>query len=95
MYSSKFVSSAFSLCKRLQQRLEDMDTDAGVISITVFPDCSGHMDLHLWGLNLSSAELGKPFYVNEVLVKEQNPDWLPEVRSIVEELNKLIEDDHQ
>lgn len=64
----------------------------GAISYRVYSDGSGVLDLEMWGSLVASGRLGEEMSVNSKFIITSNPDWLPDILSMVKRMNSILAD---
>ncbi len=79
---------------RLVSLLKSLDAAVpeaqGALSLKLFADMTGRFDLEMWGAPVASGKLGEEILVDRGLVVGSNPDWLPDVESLVARLNSIL-----
>lgn len=65
----------------------------GAVSLNLFSDLSGYFTLEMWGVVVAKGAFGGKIITDRVAVTEANPDWLPDVESIVARLNSILTHD--
>jgi len=87
------------LVPRLVSLLSSLDAaipeGEGTISLRLFSDASGRLDLEMWGAPVASGSLGEEIVVVRGLVIGANPDWLPDVEALVASLNSILANDER
>ena len=76
------------IVKYLQLMQAEIPDGLGCVSATIQHDGSFSIDLEYSGVDVAYVEDCK-MVINYATVINANPDWLPEIESIVERINKL------
>lgn len=74
--------------------LKDLDNaipkDEGAVSIQLYSDGSGRINLEMLGVLVAYGCLGEEMIIDHSLVNEMNPDWLPDIEVYVKRLNQIL-----
>lgn len=81
------VSRLVSLLNSLDAAIPEGE---GAISLRLFADGSGRIELEMWGAPVASGPLGEEIVTDRGLVVGANPDWLPDVEALVARLNSIL-----
>lgn len=62
----------------------------GAVSLKMFSDLSGCFVLEMWGAVVAEGAFGEEIIMDRGTVIGANPDWLPDVESVVARLNSIL-----
>jgi hypothetical protein len=61
----------------------------GEVTIEIFDDLTYRMNLGMYGVNrVATKYRNEDWYIDVSLVSQNNPDWLPDIIGVVENLNR-------
>ncbi len=64
----------------------------GCVNLVLFADDSWQINWEMWGITCSTASsLNEYFEIDTQQIKDNNPEWLPELRRVNRELNACFQ----